>query len=131
MYSICWAVTYLVGRVILLHWSAFLAGLGNYQAQSSLLHIDVFTFKISVPELQILPFAFAFATPNKKSKCRSDFPLATTLNRPLPPRPIVYTVKTCHCTSFRQGESQTGNNQTTIQTDAPSNHQGPISGDIW
>ncbi|XP_073233239.1 ataxin-3-like isoform X2 [Porites lutea] len=27
----------------------------------------------------------------------------------------------------RQGESQTGNNQTTIQTDAPSNHQGPIS----
>lgn len=38
-----------MGRVILLHWSAFLAGLGDYQAQSSLLYIDVFTFKIRVP----------------------------------------------------------------------------------
>ena len=48
-----------------------------------------------------------------------------------PSRPIVYSIKTCHCTFFSQGESQTSNNQTTIQTDAPSNHQGAISGDIW
>ena len=32
MYSICWAVIYVVGRVILLHWSTFLPPLGNYQA---------------------------------------------------------------------------------------------------
>lgn len=87
--------------------------------------LDVFTFKIRVPELQILPFAFA--TRNKKSKCRLQAPLIGRYTS----RPIVYTVKTCHCTSFRQGESQTSNNQTTIQTDAPSNHQRPISGDIW
>ena len=85
---------------------------------------DVFTFKIRVPELQILQFAFA--TPNKKSKSRLQAPLIGHY----PSRPIVYTIKTCHCTFFRQGDGQTSNNQTTIQTDAPSNHQGQISGDI-
>ena len=70
---------------------------------------------------------FAIATPNKKSKSRLQAPLIGHY----PSRPIVYTVKRCHCTFFRQGESQTSNNQTTTQTDAPSNHQGPISGDIW
>ena len=38
--------------------------------------LDVFTFKITIPELQILPFLFA--TRNKKSKCRSHFPFAST-----------------------------------------------------
>ena len=130
MYSICWTVIYLVGRVILLHWSAFFAGLGDYQAQSSLLYIDVFTFKIRVPvsckfyHLHLPPLT-------RNPNVDQIFLLQPPLIGHYSSRPIVYTVKTCHCTSFRQGESQMSNNQTTIQTDAPSNHQGPISGDIW
>ena len=119
-----------MGRVILLHWSAFFAGLGDYQAQSSLLYIDVFTFKIRVPvsckfyHLHLPPLT-------RNPNVDQIFLLQPPLIGHYSSRPIVYTVKTCHCTSFRQGESQTSNNQTTIQTDAPSNHQGPISGDIW